>query len=184
MEIKGSAVKSIIQFVKNNYNSQYNEWLNSLSDDSKKVMKNPVLSSSWYPIETAFIEPTENLGQMFFNNPEKGAWISGNYSAEMALKGVYRIFIKASSPNFILKRAAKVFSTYYRPCEMKVKNPGEKSAILQITKFETPNVVVEHRIGGWIEKAMELSGCKNIKLEITKSMSKGDDITEFFANWN
>ena len=42
-----------------------------------------------------------------------------------------------------------------------------------------PEKVIEYRIAGWIEKALEISGCKDISVEITKSMTQNDALTEF-----
>ena len=43
--------------------------------------------------------------------------------------------------------------------------------------------MIEYRIAGWIEKALELSGCEDIKIRITKSMTKGDAISEYKVSW-
>jgi hypothetical protein len=184
MEIKGPAVKSIPEFVKKNYKARYNEWLDSLSAESKKIMANPVYSTGWYPVHEAAIEPTEKIGLLFFKSKIEAAWESGKYSAESTLKGVYRIFIKASSPQYIISRASKVFTTYYRPSKMQVVDSGEKFVITQITEFGEPNSIVEYRIGGWMEKALELSGCKDVKVFIKKSLTKGDSVTEYSIRWS
>lgn len=57
-------------------------------------------------------------------------------------------------------------------------------SFLHIIKFGEPNYLVEQRIGGWIEKAFEICGCKNVKVSITKSLTKGDEITEYKATWS
>lgn len=184
MDIKGSAVKSIQDFVKKKYPNRYNEWIDSLSDSSKRIMKNPVFSSSWYPMQEAAIEPTGKVGDIFYKDENVGAWVTGRHSAETTLKGVYRIFVKAASPSYIIAKTGKIFSTYYRPSEMKVVKSSNNNVVLHILKFEQPSAIIENRIGGWMEAALELSGCKNIKILITKSLAKGDTYTEYFINWN
>jgi hypothetical protein len=54
---------------------------------------------------------------------------------------------------------------------------------LHITKFEKPDSYVEYRIGGWMNKALEISGCKNVKTLITKDIAKGDKVTEYVMSW-
>lgn len=183
MEIKGPAVKSIPDYVKKNHKARYTEWLDSLSSESKKIMGNPVYSTSWYPVKEAAIEPTEKMAQLFFSNRIEAAWEAGKYSAESTLKGVYRIFVKASSPQYIISRASKVFTTYYRPSEMKVIDSTDKTVLVHITEFGEPNALLEYRIGGWMEKALELSGCKEVKVHIKKSLTKGDSVTEYSIRW-
>ncbi|NOZ46715.1 MAG: hypothetical protein GXO79_08015 [Chlorobi bacterium] len=184
MEIKGSAVKSIKDFVEKKYPNDFNNWLNSLPDESRAILNSPIYATSWYPMEVAAVTPTRKLGEMFFKDVKKGAWETGRFSAEMALRGVYKIFVKATSPSYIIKRASKIFVTYYSPTELMVANSDSKSVVLHITKFPVPNKTIEYRIAGWMEKALELSGCKNIKIRITKSMTMGNDITEFSISWS
>ncbi len=184
MEVKGSAVKSITDFIKKNHSDKYQEWLEVLPEESKKHFMKPILPSNWYPVIEAAVLPTEKLAELFFDNdPIKAAWESGRFSAETALTGLYKFFVKAASPHFIVGKAGKIFSTYYQPSEMSVVDKGEKWVKLHITVFETPSEIIEARIGGWIEKAMEISGCANVKVEITKSLARNDGLTELMVTW-
>jgi len=42
---------------------------------------------------------------------------------------------------------------------------------------------VEKRILGWVEKALEICGCKNIKLDVVKSLIHGDPASEIEITW-
>jgi hypothetical protein len=183
MEIKGSAVKSIPDYIKKFHPEKYSTWLESLPADSKQVFVAGVMPSGWYPLKNAAILPTEALGQVIFGNGEKGAWQCGRYSAEIALTGIYKFFIKAASPFFIIEKAGKIFSTYYQPSEMKVVEKGADYVVLQIVRFEEPSKLVEARIMGWIEKAMEIHGVGFVDVILKKSLAQGDDVTEFYVRW-
>jgi hypothetical protein len=54
--------------------------------------------------------------------------------------------------------------------------------VIQIIKFGEPNRLIEMRIAGWMERAIELSGKRPTTL-INRSMAKGDPITEFCVEW-
>lgn len=185
MEIKGSAVKSIVDFIKKNHPDRYQDWLNTLPEGSKRIFIEPVLPSKWYPMNESAVIPTRHLAELFFNNDEeKGAWESGRYSAEMALTGIYKFFIRAASPFFIISKASRILSTYYQPSEIVVVEKGDNWVNVNITRFEEPNAIIECRICGWIERALEISGAKNVKIDVRKSMAKGDDVTELYMSWN
>jgi hypothetical protein len=183
MEIKGSAVKSIPDYVKKFHPEQYTQWLEALPADSKAIFSGAVLPSNWYELTDAAILPTEVLGKMFYDDAGKGAWQCGRYSAEMALTGIYKFFIKAASPFFIIDRAGKIFTTYYQPCAMDVVEKGNDYVILHITSFETPSALIESRIAGWIEKAMEIHGVSFVTVNIPRSLAKGDGLTEIVVKW-
>lgn len=183
MEIKGSAVKSIPDYLKKHHPDKYSIWMNALPDKSKKIFSEPVVPSNWYSLQDAAIIPSETVGQILFNDGVKGAWECGRFSAETALTGVYKVFIKAASPFFIIERASRIFSTYYQPCTMVVADKGEDYVVLCITQFEEPSKLVEARIGGWIERAMEIHGVGFVTVDIEKSLTRGDPTTEILVKW-
>ena len=180
MEIKGTAVKTISDFVKARYPNRYEEWVASLPEASKKIIGSTVFANTWYPVEEAATIPTRQIGTLFYaNNSLKAAWESGKYSAEVGLTGIYKFFVKASSPAFIIGLGGKILSTYYRPSEMKVVNSTSNSIVMHITKFPEINAVIENRVAGWVQKALEISGCKNVNIQITQSLTKGNPVTEY-----
>lgn len=184
MEIKGTAVIAIRDFVKTNFGDKYNEWLLSLPDNAKSIFSGVIDSSGWYPLEEGGLIPTKMTAEMFFNGDyEKGAWDAGKFSAQKALTGIYKIFVKASSPGYIIQRASRVFATYYRPCEMSVIDRKEKSVLLEISNMTKSDLVIEYRIAGWIQKALEISGSKNVSIDIPQSISRGDEVTRFDIRW-
>lgn len=184
MEIKGTAVIAIRDFVKANHSDKYNEWFQSLPDDVKPIFSGVIDSSNWYPLDEGGLIPTKRAAEMFFNGDyEKGAWNVGEFSANKALNGIYKIFVKASTPGYIIQRASRIFSTYYRPCEMAVVERTEKSVGLEISNMTASDIVLEYRIAGWIQKALEISGAKEIEIDIPRSISRGDALTRLNIHW-
>lgn len=184
MEIKGTAVIAIRDFVRTNYFNKYEEWLQSLPESARSIYSGIIDSSGWYPLEDGGLIPTKRTAEMFFNGDyEKGAWDAGKFSAQKALTGIYKIFVKASSPAYIIQRASRVFSTYYRPCEMAVVDRKEKSVLLEISNMTESDIVIDYRIAGWIQKALEISGAKEITIEIPQSISRGDKVTRIDIHW-
>ena len=185
MEIKGTAVIAIRDYIKTNYPKDYNDWLKGLSEGSRNIFLEAIDSSKWYPIDKGGIEPTRKAIEMFSSGDYKqGAWDAGRFSAQKALTGIYKIFVKASSPGYIIERASRIFATYYQPCQMSVMEKTSTSVLLEISGMTESDVVIEYRIGGWIEKALEISGAKDIKVIFPKSMVSGDRVTQMQINWN
>ncbi len=185
MEVKGTAVKSIKDYVESKYKAQYNNWIQSLPESSQTIMNNAIFANNWYPMKDAAVVPTKAIAKMFYNNDiKKAALEAGHYSAEVGLKGVYKIFVRIASPNYIMERAGRVFTSYYSPSNIIVLNKHDKGLTLHITKFPEPDEVIEYRIAGWCERALEFTNCKNVKANITKSLAKGDDLTEILMTWS
>jgi hypothetical protein len=183
MEVKGTAVIAIRDFVKNNYPSDYKKWLDAMNNDSREIYGGTIDSTKWYLVETAALEPTKKIGDLFFGgNHISGARESGKYSAQKALTGIYKIFVKAASPAYIVQRASRVFATYYQPCEMRVVNATADSCMIEISKMDKRYDIIDNRIAGWIETALEISGAKEIKV-LVSSKPEDDSIREINVSW-
>ena len=184
MKVKGSAVATIPIFIKERFGEEgYQKWLNALPPDTQTIYSDKILPTSWYPLKQVLMEPTKKLCEIFYGGGMKGAWESGRFSAEQGLKGVYKMFIKLGSVHFLIKKASTILPTYFDPSHIDILELGEKNALLHITKFEEADPTIDNRIGGWIERALEISGCKNIRVSIRKSLAKGDPVTELHLTW-
>ncbi len=183
MEVKGTAVKPIVQFVKDQFPLQYNEWLRALPESSRNIMANYISLTNWYELKTSLIVPTRLIGEMFYNDIEKGAFELGVYSSNMAIKGIYKVLVKVSSPGFIVNRASGIIESYYRPVILDVTEKSKNHAVLTIIDFPEPDVVIDYRIFGWIKNTMEMSSFRMPTVELIKSMGKGDIVTEYLVKW-
>ena len=184
MEIKGTAVKSITDFVKANYASDFVNWLKEMPMASQKIMAD-VRSNNWYDVEEAAIVPTKMVAKLFFDGDvKKAAWKLGGYSAETALKGIYKIYVKFSSPSHIISRGSRIIEAFYRPSKLEVMDKTANSIRIVFLDFDTKSDVIENRVGGWCEKALEISGCKDVDIKITSSISKGDANTTILCKWS
>jgi hypothetical protein len=183
MEVKGTAIKTIPEFVKVKFPHEYNLWIESLPKESRAIMENRISMTNWYPLDSALIIPTQSIGEMFFKDIQKGAYELGVFSSVQAIKGIYKMLVMVSSPSFIVNRASIIMSGYYRPCMMDITKRSKDMAVLSIVDFPAPNVVVDYRILGWIKNTMEFSKFRNPKVEMLKSMGKGDTTTDYLVQW-
>ncbi len=183
MTVKGMALMALDAFVKSNFPDRREEWLAALPPGARDVYSHSVLASDMYPLYDTLIEPTQKVCDLFYNGDDRGAWETGVHSSSYALKGIYKVFFKIGSPQFIIDRASRVFSTYYPNAELRVAGFHSRRCVLHIVKFPEPYRILEINIAGWIYGTLGLFGFKNGKVEITKSLARGDAVTEFTAEW-
>jgi hypothetical protein len=185
MQVKGSAIMAMPKFVTEKHGDfGFKKWLDALSPQAKQVYGGHMMANNWYPFRELMVEPTQKVCDMFYGGNVKGAMEAGRFSADYGLNGFYKIFVKVGSPDFILKRASTIMTGYYSPCQLSLIESGPGKAVLHITQFAEPSPLVEARIAGWMQRALEINGCKNAMPKITKSLTKGDPITEFNVTWN
>ena len=184
MEVKGTAIVTIPLFIKEHIGEGgLNRWIDALTPEARKVYPASILVSSWYPLKELLIEPLRKMCDLFYAGDLKGAKESGRFSADYSLKGIYKIFLKLGSPEFMLRRAGTILPVYYTPSEMKVLECRKGQGTMQITKFPDMDHVLEIRIAGWMERAIEISGGKQPNIKITRSLTTGDSLSEFLATW-
>jgi len=169
MEIKGAAVKTIPQYIKERYPDYYDRWMLSLPKSSLEIMAKPIMVTGWYPVKDAMVVPTEELGKLLFADDKEAAWKLGRFSSEVLLKGVYKIFIRVSSPLFVLSRVSNVLGSHYRPAQVEIIEKGKQNAKIEFRSFDKESKLALYRIAGWIEKTIETCGFSNIDIEINNT---------------
>ena len=184
MDVKGTAVASVPKFIEEKFGAEgLNKWLGAINPNAKTVYSQPILASKWYPLNEILIEPTHQLCNSFYGGSLKGAWEAGRFSASYGLTGILKIFVRMGTPGFIVSRATSILPSYYQPSEIKVTDSSNSGCTVQITKFPEPSPIIENRIGGWIERALEIQGCKSVEVKITKSVANHDEVCEYTINW-
>lgn len=184
MQVKGTAVQTIPQFVKEKFGADaFKNWIDSLPAATKEIFQSQVLSPNWYPLKEAIIDSTKSICDLFYKGKMDGALELGKFSAECSLKGIYKLFVKLGTPEFIVGKAGTIFTTYYQPSVMEISSKGNKTITVSITKFDEPNSIIEYRIKGWIQRALEISGAKNVDVQITKTMTNNATSTDFKITW-
>jgi len=136
MEVKGTGLVTTRDFVKNRYPGQYDQWLNSLPEKSKSIYKGMIMNAGWYPLHDGYIIPINHIVKQFYHGDEARAGEElGIYSADVALKGLYKAFLLVATPNFLMTKASSMFSTYYKMCEVETVSSGSNEVTLTIKKF-------------------------------------------------
>jgi hypothetical protein len=127
--------------------------------------------------------PLRSICDTFHNRDPKGAWEVGRFSADFGLSGVYKVMVRLGSPESLARRAAQVLPTYYTPCAMECVEAAPGKAVLRVTDFSEMNVYLENRLGGYMERAVEISGGKEVRSSVNASMTKGSPFTEYSYSW-
>ncbi|HPX07046.1 MAG TPA: hypothetical protein PLC17_13995 [Tenuifilaceae bacterium] len=185
MEIKGTAVKTTPEFVRERFGDRFQEWIELLPDSSRLIIEQPIYATSWYSLMDSVIVPTQKVGDLFYGGDHTlAAYELGRYSAETALKGIYKIFVRVSSPHFVLSRASSIFSAYYQPADVRVVETTDKKAVLQFSKFSVEEQLIMHRIAGWIEKTLEITLKSALQVDVENRENGTELVTRIVAEWN
>ena len=182
--VKGEALLSIPIFILKKFGQEkYKRWLESLTPEARAVYSNPIAKSDWYPVESMIVEPTRILCDRYYNGSLRGAWDCGRYSAEFGLKGIYRVLVKLRSPMVLIRKAEAILPAYYRPCGIDVIENKDGRVTVHVKKLPKADDIIVHRIAGWIERAIEISGCKHVTVKINRKVVDYNPVIEYTVSW-
>ena len=184
MKIKGTSLIVVPSFIKKKFGQEgLEKWLAALSPDVRKIYTELNKLCEWYPLEEVYLQPTQIACDLFYDGDLRGAREFGRFDAENALNTVYRLFLKLGSPHFLIKKASTLFPTYYQGGEAEITILEKKRSCMRISNFGKMEKVNENTIAGWMERAMELSGAKNVKITPFQSLVEGRNVIDFFGEW-
>jgi hypothetical protein len=185
MMVRGKAIVVIPAFIKKKFGEEgLIYWLHKITPQARRVYDAKIDVNQWFPLKEILLEPTANVAGLFYGwNLQKAAWELGRYSADYRFAGVGKILIKFPSPNFFVSKGVEYLPDYYRPCRLVIKENSDGKAIVQVTYFPEIDKTTEYRIGGWIERGLEMNGCKDLKVDITKYLTHFDPCTEYTLHW-
>ncbi len=176
-------VKSMKQDIVVMGGDRYDTWLNSLPPESQNIFSNPILDSSWYSFKYAYLEPGAKMLSIFMHNNLENMRKTGQENADKLLRGIYKFYAKLGKPNTFVKRAAKIFSGFFTPGDLRVVEEKDNGAIMHVNGIPDIYGVLTFGVAGWTERALIINGCKKAETKISKSLVKGDDHIELVLTW-
>ncbi len=128
-------------------------------------------------------ELTKKAAELLKINPESFFWQISDYTAQNALKGIYKIFIKVATPQFLLNRSRSFVTTFYKDTSIDItiseKNEGE----LKYCGFDTNYELIMHRIAGWINSSMSFTRAENVVTKLVNITKNGDYTFSVNVKW-
>jgi hypothetical protein len=182
-QTKGLVITGIESFVRDTFGDDgHQRWLAALSAETREVFARPVMASSWYPGERA-AEMRQAICQLFFGGDAERMRELGRYQAERILRGVYKIFIKIGSPEWVAARCSKIFALHFKPGRLEIVDLVKGRLHLRLHDFPDRSGIMENIFFGFFEHAVKVSGAKEVKVTTGASMAKGDAHSEFEIRW-
>lgn len=183
VQIKGTVLVDAIEAVKSRAgDDELKQIVKSLNGEARKLFEGQIFPSNWYSLDhfAAFLAATvdKTAGgnrEILIARSEK--------VTERQLRGIYRIFVKLGSPEFVVKRIAAVHSTYFQGVDIFPEFDGVNKATLKYLGFEKQHQIMEYGIRGFYRKALEISGAKNVNAQFTTSIAEGLNHSVLAVTW-
>jgi hypothetical protein len=183
MKVKGSALRSSMNYLREHYTTaQVERVLGRLAEEQRSVVERPLLTASWYEASVLYdlmhamaAETPGDPGELFRT--------LGRQSCDDGLNTVYKVFFKVGTPSFMLKFTIQVWSNYYSEGKMVKVEGTAQSALLRLEGLRPQDEAMCHRVTGWLERALELSGAQDIHMLHEACARRGAAACEWKGVW-
>ena len=161
--MKGTAVQSSLRYVQERFGEDaLARVVEALPEEDRAAFGPSFLASAWYPMS---------------------AFLRFMQEAERQLGDQEPDVFKVGSPEFIVSRGARVFSSYYDTGELRVVESSSGRAVVELHSFDGAPQFCE-RMLGWMQRTLELSGARNLRSSHTTCVHRGDAICRFEGSWD
>ncbi len=135
--------------------------------------------SSWYSLEVLVAE-NEAIEKAIGVGEVRAATI---FTAEYDLNTVYKMFMRIASPSFVIGKVAQLWRQYYDVGELVVLTNRPGYLELELRDFPIQKDLYCTALCGYMQKTVELTNCKNGRVEHPSCRSRGDERCIYHATW-
>jgi uncharacterized protein (TIGR02265 family) len=181
-QVKGIVVVATLRFLGERFGDEaLRSLLAELEPADRAVLEEPLVSA-WYPLP-AVLRLMRVAHRRFGAQMPRIYREMGRASADYGFNTVYRVFFKLGSPQFIISRGSRVFSTYFRRGRLDVTEAGPGFSNAEMRDLEDAGPEYCERILGWITRTLELSGAKQSQVGHIRCVHRGDPVCRFEGTW-
>lgn len=184
IEIKGSVINDSVNAVKSRSGEEmYKKILEQLNPDTRRIFETSIISHThWYPLD-AFLLYLEADLKLTAKGDENELIKRSEELIEKQLRGIYKVFVKFGSPEFIINRVSLSQQHYLKGLIIESDLIEPEKARVKYTGFEKQHRLIGFSIIGYYKKALEMSGAKNVKIKYITAIEEGKGFCELELEW-
>lgn len=184
LHIKGTVVLDTLKAIEARAGKAELEKITShLDPETQKIFQGAISPSSWYSCD-AFARFLEADIRETAGGNEQELVKRAEAVIEKQLSGIYKMFVRLGSPEFVIRRIAAVHSTYFDGVQIIPEMRGPNASTIQYVGFSRNHRIMGFVILGFFRKALEISGAKNIDVRFSVPIEAGEKFCELALRWD
>ena len=182
--IKGASLLARLEYVTEKGGPQLLERvLARLAPADRKVLEGRPLPGSFFPLEL-----NERLDEAIARavNPLDPLGVYrelGRASAQKNLQKFHAIFLRGQNPHAVLEGFPAVRGTYYSDGTASYDRTSDTSGVLRVEGASSHSRPDCGSTAGYFERAIELVGAQDARVELARCRGRGDALCEFRCGW-
>ncbi len=181
IRIKGTSIIDAVEAARKREGEQrLSQIIASLQPQLRQVFENGMVPTGYYSLDAfvAFLEAGLRLG----GDDERILIKRTEAVVERQLTGLYRVFIKLGSPEFVIRRLTTIHPTYFTGIGITIElERGD--ARIRYTGFRKQHRLMEYVIIGFYQKALQICGARGVRVQMSVPMADEARFCELQVTW-
>ncbi len=183
--VKGTLIAARLRFLKSRGPETFDRVVNRMSAEDQTLLRGMILPSSWYSAD--MLQRLELTAAAIVARGDQRALFleMGRYTAQTNLgpTGVQRAYVRADDPHFILSNVPRMYVTQHTDGNRTYEKLSPQSAVIRSYLQDPPRQEDCLTTLGWMSRAIECSGGRDVRVEETLCRAKGAPHCEFRCRW-
>lgn len=153
-------------------------------DPNDRELLRGISAVGWYPVEP--ILRFHHALELVHGNGAQGFAVCerlGQFSAEWAIKGILKVFVRFRSPQFLMEKNGAVWGRYHDSGRWEVRSDQPTHITGRLHDFAVRDEAFCARLRGWIRGAVKVTGGRNPRVSESCCRCHGADFCEFLIDW-
>jgi uncharacterized protein (TIGR02265 family) len=181
-KVKGSILKSRLEFVEQQFGREGLEKVMSGLDDEDRKALSRIVPVAWLDFDVGRRLDDAIVRILGGGRPEVFERL-GEASAETNLGTVHAAFLAPGDPHGFLAKAPQIYRMYYQQGSREYEKTGDREGVLtthDAENFSKPDCLT---VIGWYRKALEMCGAKNPRVIEEECRARGGDVCRYRVSW-
>ncbi len=184
--VKGTLLIARMKYLRAQGTEASERVLRRLSQADQGVLRGMLLPSSWYAADLLLrLEMT--IAAVLARGDRRLLFLDmGQFSADTNLgrNGVQRPYVKEGDPHFLLRNVPRMYASQHSDGTRTFEQTGATSAVVRHVQAGEVDADDCLTVQGWLKRAIEISGGREVRVEETQCRARGGSSCEFTCRWS
>jgi hypothetical protein len=183
--VKGTLIAARLRFLRARGPEMTDRVLNRMTAADQVALRGMILPSSWYPAD--LLQRLETTAAAIVSRGDRRELFieMGRFTAQSNLgpTGVQRAYVRPNDPHFLLSNVPRMYVTQHTDGNRTYERTADRSAVIKSFDAEPPRPEDCLTTLGWMGRAIECSGGREVRVEEKQCRAKGAAHCEFHCRW-
>lgn len=184
--IKGTLLLARMKYLRAQGPEKAERVLKHLSTPDQAILRGVLLPSSWYGSDVLLRLEMTIAAVLARGDRSELFKDMGRFAADTNLgpNGVQRPFLKEGDPQYLLRNVPRMYASQHSLGTRTYEQAGPRGAFIRTIEGEEPHADDCLTAVGWLQRAIALSGARDVHVVETTCRARGGSCCEYRCAWS